>query len=262
MVMPVSNAVRLSAEVISNCSVIPGANLIWLEAPVLALKARPGQFAMLSCGGQTFLRRPFSIHRISKNKTRVSFLYGMVGKGTLWLSELKPGSILDLIAPLGNTFELDGTGPAVLIAGGLGIAPLIFLADELRQRGRETTFLYGAASSNLLYQKCLTDFDDVVLVTEDGSAGREGMVTGCLPEFLKVNSEVFACGPAPMLKALGGMVKLTELKTQMSLEVRMACGFGVCYGCSINTVVGMRQVCKHGPVFYLRDIVWDEFASI
>lgn len=259
---PVESTTQFTAEVISNEPVIRDANVLWVDAPNLASKARPGQFAMLLCGDSTYLRRPLSIHRINDVKTRVAFLYGIVGKGTAWLSGVRAGSTLDLIAPLGNGFSVDGRGPATLVAGGLGIAPLVFLADELRKSGRDTTLLYGASTSDLLCQVYSAASDNTVLVTEDGTRGRKGLVTVCLPEFLKGNPEIFACGPASMLRALACMKELSTLKTQLSLEIRMACGLGVCYGCSVNTLRGMEQVCKHGPVFYLRDILWDGFVGI
>ena len=256
--------VQTESPVISNDPVLPGACLLWLRAPEIASIARPGQFVMLKCAGGAFLRRPLSIHRVSSDKTCLAFLFAAVGKGTAWLAELKPGDRLNLLGPLGNGFQIESKlKVAVLVAGGLGIAPLSFLADELMAQGTRVSFLYGAATTALLCpNRLLPKVTEWALVTEDGSCGQRGFVTTYLPGYLTGNAALFGCGPTPMYRALARLDELQGKAMQVSLEIRMACGLGVCYGCTVNTRQGLRQVCHHGPVFKMDDIVWEELADI
>jgi len=237
---------------------------MWLEAPEIARIARPGQFIMIRCAGETFLRRPLSIFRLSADKTCLAFLFAVVGQGTTWLANARPGDKLDLRGPLGNGFSIDREiKNAVLIAGGLGLAPLGFLGDELAALGVRVSFMYGAASAHLLCPDyLLPEVTERVIATNDGSCGRQGFITSFLPEYLTSEASLFACGPTPMYRSLARQNILQNRGTEVSLEVRMACGLGVCYGCSVNTHQGLKQVCKHGPVFKLNDVLWDELADI
>ncbi|MCL2150208.1 MAG: dihydroorotate dehydrogenase electron transfer subunit [Dehalococcoidia bacterium] len=256
--------IRTFARVITNDTVMPGVHLLWLEEPRVAAQARPGQFVMLKCQNGTFLRRPLSIHRLSADKTRLAFLFASVGRGTAWLATLEAGDYIDLLGPLGNGFDPSpGLRRAVLIAGGLGVAPLGFLADELIARGTQVSFAYGAATSALLCpDRLLPEGAEYVFITEDGSRGRPGFVTAHLPALFKEGSELFACGPTPMYRALASLDECKKLQIQVSLEIRMACALGVCYGCTINTDKGLQQVCRHGPVFNIHSVLWDEFPDI
>ena len=255
---------RTLATVISNDAAMPDTRILWLEAPEIAATARPGQFVMLKCNGHNLLRRPLSIHRLNSDKTRLAFLFAIVGQGTAWLATIKAGEQLDLLGPLGRGFDVaQTTKKAVLIAGGLGVAPLTFLADELISSGVKTTLLYGAATAKLLCPNhLLPEALECAVATEDGSYGRQGFITSYLPEYLEENSELFACGPTPMYRTLANMDVLKDRDLQISLEMRMACGLGVCYGCTIRTSYGLQQACHHGPVFKMRDILWDELSNI
>jgi dihydroorotate dehydrogenase electron transfer subunit len=252
------------ATVVLNEEVMPGVRLLWLGAPDIARAARPGQFVMLKCGGDTFLRRPLSIHRLNKDRGQIAFLFAVVGRGTAWLASVKPGEKLDLLGPLGRGFEMKSDARRlVLVAGGLGLAPLGFLADEAEARGKEVTLLLGAASSRLLCPvEKLPQVSTCVLSTDDGSTGRKGFVTASLPAYLPQADQVFACGPLPMFRTMSRDASLKDKDVQVSLEVRMACGLGVCYGCTVRTKAGLRQVCKDGPVFRLQDIIWDKMADL
>jgi dihydroorotate dehydrogenase electron transfer subunit len=255
--------ITVNSTVVSNEAYGSGITLLWLEAPEIAASARPGQFAMLKCENGTFLRRPLSIHRVSSDKTRLAFLFAIVGKGTDRLNKTRPGDCINLIGPLGNGFSLgSSTSEAILVAGGLGIAPLGFLAEELRFRGHSVKLLYGAATADIMCEGILPELPINILATEDGSRGRMGYITACLPELLSKNSRIFACGPAPMYRTMARMAELKDYEIQVSLEVRMACGLSVCYGCSVNTRQGLRQVCSQGPVFNLHDVLWDELPDI
>jgi dihydroorotate dehydrogenase electron transfer subunit len=264
MASKIKFAPQVLAPVVSNQEVMPGVRLAWLEAPEIAVLARPGQFVMVRCGDGAFLRRPLSIHRLNGGKTGLAFLFAVKGAGTEWLAGLKPGRLVDLLGPLGQGFSIKaGAGNLVLVAGGLGIAPLGFLADRALEDGKKVSLLHGAATSGLLCPDSLLPAGAAcILATEDGSRGRRGYVSQCLPEVLPAADQIFACGPTPMFRTLAADASLRDKDVQVSLEVRMACGLGICYGCSVNTRQGVKQVCKHGPVFSLHDIIWKDLADI
>jgi dihydroorotate dehydrogenase electron transfer subunit len=236
-----------------------GAHLLWLEAPGIASQAKPGQFVMVRCGDEHPLRRPLSIHQ--REDDRIALLFNVVGGGTQWLSQRASGDKLDLLGPLGNGFTILPTSQnLLLVAGGIGIAPLVFLAEEAVKLGLSPALLYGAPTSTQLYPHLPKI--ELVTATEDGSQGKKGMITDVLPDFIKDSNQIFACGPLAMYQT---MAKMSELKTksvQISLEVRMGCGLGVCYGCTVKTKNGLKQVCQDGPIFELNDIFWEELADI
>ena len=240
-----------------------GVNLLWLEAPQIAEAARPGQFAMLKCEGGAFLRRPLSIHRINEDKTQVAFLFAVIGKGTDWLSRAKPGDVIDVLGPLGNGFNLlPSSYEILLVAGGLGLAPLVFLAEQAVEKGMRVNLAYGTATDQRYSKELLPEGIRLMEFTDDGSCGRRGLVTECLPDFLDTVDQIFVCGPLPMYRILSKQQNLRDKNVQVSLETRMACGLGVCYSCTIKTSSGLRQVCHDGPVFRLDDVVWEEMVGI
>ena len=254
---------QVIASIISNSEVMPGVYLTWLESPQLAPATHPGQFVMVHCGEDCLLRRPFSIHQRDDNK--IALLYSVVGKGTNWLSQRQVGDKLDLLEPLGNGFSIHpASRNLLLVAGGIGIAPLYFLAQDALSKECSATLLLGASTAAQLYPThLLPPKIKLITATEDGTAGKKGLVTDLLPEYVDGADQVFACGPMPMYRDMA--LKNQELKpdgkpVQISLEVRMGCGLGVCYGCTIKTKNGLKQVCKDGPVFDLDDILWDELA--
>ena len=250
-----------SSPIISNLEVMPGARLIWLESPQIAAAAKPGQFVMVRCGKDTLLRRPLSIHQVDESKTKLALLFNVVGKGTTWLSQRKAGDNIDLFGPMGNGFTIPKTAKKILlVAGGMGIAPLYFLAQDAGKRGLSATLLYGTAIENP-YPEVSHDIK-LIRATEDGSVGYHGLVTDLLPDFTKGADQVFACGPLPMYKTMEQMPELKNKPVQLSLEIMMGCGTGVCYGCTIKTKSGLKQVCKDGPVFALEDILWEEIRGV
>jgi len=254
-------------SIASNAEVIPGIHLMWIEAPNIAGSVLPGQFITVRCGDFT-LRRPFSVHQVSSRE--IALLFRVAGKGTLWLSQRKTGERIDILGPLGRGFSIEpGTSHVLLVAGGIGIAPLVFLMHHASSQ-HQITLIHGASTAAQLYtercQPTAISYQGVqfILVTEDGSMGKKGMATDILPDFLDWADQVYACGPADMYKAMAKMslrAKQSNLKIrkgQVSLEVRMGCGFGACYSCTINTKKGLKQVCRDGPVFELDDIIWQE----
>ena len=259
-------------SVASNVEIMPGIHLMWIEAPDIAVAAQPGQFITVRCGDLT-LRRPFSVHQVSPQE--IALLFKIAGKGTLWLSQRQTGERLDVLGPLGKGFSIEsGARNLLLVAGGIGIAPLVFLMQYATSQ-HQITLIHGASTAAQLYPfssagkkrsklSPLPEGVQFVPVTEDGSMGKKGMATDILPDFLDWADQVYACGPADMYKTMAEMswrAKQSNLKLrkcQVSLEVRMGCGFGACYSCTINTEKGLKQVCRDGSVFELDDIIWRE----
>ena len=250
------------APIISKSEVIPGSYLLWPESPQIATQAKPGQFVMVHCGEDTVLRRPLSIHQL--NDTKLALLFSVVGKGTRWLSQRHVGEKIDLLGPLGNGFSVNSDSRnLLLVAGGIGIAPLCFLAQEAASQERSVTLLLGAPTASQLHPSNLLPAEvKLVTATEDGTAGKKGMITDFLPDFTNGADQVFACGPVAMYQTIAKQSpRLLETKSvQVSLEARMGCGVSICYGCTVRTKNGLKQVCQDGPVFDLKDIIWDELA--
>ncbi len=281
-----------------NTEIIPSIHLMWIEAPNIARAGLPGQFITVRCGDFT-LRRPLSIHQVNNHNViassdtietkqpQIALLFRAEGKGTRWLSQKQVGCSIDILGPLGKGFSIPPiksrqSKHLLLVAGGIGIAPLIFLmqhifmlrsAQALFQH--QITLIHGASTAAQLYPFSSAGESRTQLlplpkgvrfvpVTEDGSIGKKGMVTDILPDFLDWADYIYACGPLDMYKAMTEMswqAKPSNLKlkkSQISLEVRIGCGFGACYGCTIHTRKGLKQVCRDGPVFELDDIIWRE----
>ncbi|MDO8636746.1 MAG: dihydroorotate dehydrogenase electron transfer subunit [Dehalococcoidia bacterium] len=234
---------------------MPETHLLTVDAPEIATQARPGQFCMIHCGEGYLLRRPISVHGVSDG---LSFLVKVVGRGTACLSQNQPGDKLNIIGPLGNGFSiLPESRKLLLVAGGMGIAPLAFLARTALLQNLSVTILVGVKTKELVYPlHLLPGGVDLLPVTEDGSEGKKGLVTDFLSELATKSDQVFACGPVAMYKAMHRL-KVTK-PIQVSLEAWMGCGMGACYGCTTLTRQGPKQVCRDGPVFELDDILWDK----
>jgi len=235
------------------------------ESLKIAGKALPGQFLniRIGVGNEPLLRRPFSIHRVKGRK--VEILYEVIGQGTKILSQRKTGEFLDIIGPLGNGFNYTlhaarYTLP-ILVAGGMGVAPLMFLAEKLNKR--KTLILIGAKTKNHIL--CEKDFKklgcEVKIASDDGSHGFKGYVSELLKNELYAKrytlNAIYACGPRPMLKEISLISKQRNMEAQISLEEHMACGIGACLGCVIGTTKGYKRVCKDGPVFNAEEIIWE-----
>jgi len=265
----------LSATILANAEVAPEHYLMTLAVSGAFRDARPGQFVMLRPAGRgfPFLGRPLGIYSLAEygNGARIEILYRAAGKGTKVISTLCAGDRIEILGPLGNRFELrPGMKTAVLMAGGIGIAPLVFLAENLRANappeGLKMILYIGARdSASLLAIDRMKNFGAEVRVsTDDGSAGYRGPVTDLfrkdLASFDASKTEVFVCGHNPMLKRVSEMIEHQPFPCQVLMEERMACGMGACLGCTIEvrtpSGVEYRQVCADGPVFDLRSIVW------
>lgn len=240
-------------------------------SPDLAFHAMPGQFLMVHSGKATkdpLLRRPFSIHGIQDNDG-LMILYKVVGKGTRLLSSLKKDNTISVIGPLGNGFPLPGPHERILlVAGGMGIAPIFFLTQVLQEaRSLSPALILGfATSQNVVRVQELRDMSvDISLSTEDGSAGHKGLVTDLMDDYLAHNAHekptVYACGPTPMLKAVARRAADARIRCYVSLEGYMACGLQVCLGCAVKAADGKAKayhyVCQNGPVFLSEIIDWN-----
>jgi dihydroorotate dehydrogenase electron transfer subunit len=256
---------QLKSPILNATEVVNGVYFFRLEAPEIAASARPGQFVMVRCGGETILPRPLSIHAAGEGQ--ISLLVGVVGKGTAWLSQKKKNDTLDIFGPLGNGYVInENSNNLLLVAGGLGIAPLRFLAESAAGAGKQVTILNGARTCDSLIPVTTPQnlFDNGVLpaaiqcvsATEDGSEGFKGLATQLIPHYLKEIDQIYACGPVSMYKTMAQMQALQGKPVQVSMEIMMGCGTGVCYGCTIRTKSGLKQVCKDGPVFSMDDVIF------
>lgn len=255
---------QLNCKIIENKKIAEPFYKMRIETPYIAKNAKPGQFIEVKCSdtNDPLLRRPLGMHRILKNE--IEILYEVVGKGTKSLSCRKKGEYLDMIGPLGNGFSiLSDKRPAILVAGGIGAAPLLALAEKITANRAGSHVIIGAKTASQVL--CEREFKKtgsfVMISTEDGSKGHKGYATDILKHLLKTigcqSSGIYACGPHPMLKAVAHIAHLTGIPCQVSLEERMACGVGACLGCPVK-IKGQeyKMVCKDGPVFNAEEIAW------
>mgnify|MGYP001131746392 CR=1 FL=1 len=251
---------QLEAKIESNTECLPGIHLLRMNAPEIAAESRPGQFVTIHCGPDTLLRRPLSIHRASG--ASIELLFQVVGAGTQWLANQGEGGSLDMLGPLGNGFSIgSGARQLLLVAGGIGIAPLVYLAEAAAARGLTVKLAVGVANRNCLFPITIEDCE-VIPFTEDGSAGTAGLVLEAIPSFIDWADQLFACGPISMYRKMASMADILGNKpVQVVLEQVMGCGTGACRGCSIPTKDGMKMVCADGAVFDLRDIEWEAVTA-
>ena len=251
-----------SARVLSHQQLYWDTFLMWLSCPPVARGASPGRFLMIHCaqGYDPLLPRPMSFHRFRETDGQRQFaiLYDVRGRGTAWLSERQPGEGLTVFGPLGKGYAVSRDAQnLLLVAGGLGVAAVISLAEEATGRGKAVTLLQGArTASNLYPPKELPKAVEVLSATDDGSAGHQGPVTDLLADHLPWADQVFACGPNAMFRSMSQVLReaRTRKPVQALLEERMGCGTGVCYGCAVFARRGVKLVCRDGPRFELRDV--------
>jgi dihydroorotate dehydrogenase electron transfer subunit len=245
-----------------------------LRCPQIASSIQPGQFLMIRIGpgSDPLLRRPFAVHRL-RLPAGFEILYKVVGRGTRLLTETERGADLDVLGPLGRGFEIpDGDGLLLMVAGGIGVAPLPFLAETLVASGRKGPYLLWFGGKTARDLVCVHHFQDLgfvtELVTEDGTAGRKGLVTDHLEEWLPRQKEmpklIYSCGPYPMQRKVVQLAGRLGIPVQVAMEAFMACGVGACLGCSLRcrppdegTDTYYANVCQHGPVFRGAEIIWE-----
>lgn len=222
----------------------------------------PGQFAQLRVDGskETFLRRPISINFVDTKLNQIWFLVQLVGAGSRALGRLREGDTLNALLPLGNGFSMPVSAEKkhLLVGGGVGTAPLLYLGAQMSLMGMRPTFLLGARTKDMLLQ--MEDFErvgDVYVTTEDGSAGEKGFVTQHSILFKQHFDRISVCGPSPMMKAVARFARANSVPCEVSLENMMACGLGACLCCVEKTVKGNVCVCTEGPVFDINELTWE-----
>ncbi|MDE6490035.1 MAG: dihydroorotate dehydrogenase electron transfer subunit [Muribaculaceae bacterium] len=222
----------------------------------------PGQFVQIRVDGSqsTFLRRPISINFVDRTTNELHLLVRKAGAGTTRLTEARQGDIINIMLPLGNSFSRpsDKSERLLLIGGGVGVAPLLYLGHQLKAEGFEPEFLLGARSkADLLELEQFNEIGSVHIATDDGSAGQHGLVTA----HSRLNSPVdriYCCGPSPMMKAVASVSRRIGAQCEVSLENMMACGLGACLCCVEQTVRGNVCVCTEGPVFNINELTWHD----
>ena len=268
-----SNPAYLKGEIAENTRLGSLYHRLRITLPRPLSPITPGQFAMLNIDntGGMELPRPFSIHNFEHGEkvSWLDFLFKVVGRGTARLANLSVGSPLMILAPLGKGFPALPVGyEAIIVAGGMGIAPLLPLIVKLKTDHASISVLYGAKSyDDLVCLPVLRDVGDIPLkiTTEDGTgAGEKGLVTQLLmheEEEDKVKAAIYACGPEPMLQSVSEYAAERNIPCWISLERWMACGVGACLSCVVKTAVEYKRVCCDGPIFAATDIAWRDDAG-
>ena len=221
----------------------------------------PGQFVELRVDGSatTFLRRPISINFVDRKQNELWLMVAMVGDGTRRLGELKAGDKLNCVLPLGNGFTSHHSPLTshLLVGGGVGVAPLLYLGAQMKAQGMEPTFLLGArTASDLLMMDEFKKYGRVCVTTEDGSEGEKGFVINHSLLQQERFDMIYTCGPTPMMKAVARYAREKGIECEASLENLMACGLGACLCCVEKTTEGNLCVCKDGPVFNIKKLLW------
>ncbi len=263
----------IKAEITAHVKKAAGLYRLDLYAPEISREVQPGQFVHLRVrdgGYDPLLRRPFSIYDTNKSRGEISIIYRVVGRGTSILALRPPHDKLDLMGPLGRPFTFwEEDEKVILVAGGVGMAPLYLLVKALLKKGVHVKVLLGARTEGELVGT--EDLQELKLkpcvATEDGSAGFKGLVTELLKEKLGENSfhRLYTCGPRPMLKEVARVAADFQLKGEVSLEEIMACGVGACLGCAFPIKTGekgaqetvYKKVCAQGPAFSLEEVIYD-----
>jgi len=261
--------IEQNTEIIFNKRVASETFLMGLDSPEIVARARPGQFVMIRVREaiDPLLRRPFSICGVQDEL--VLLLYRVVGRGTACLADTGKGETLSIVGPLGNGFELpDDNQKILLVAGGIGIAPLLFLSKTVETGDIEFMTGFTSADEIIDPHKICDVKTRLSLATDDGTKGHAGFVTELLEEYLKQQDTgigsvcVFTCGPLPMMKRVAALALESGISCQVSLEAFMACGLGACQGCAVRAFSSegktlYHHVCKDGPVFPVQAIDWN-----
>ncbi|MEI7998323.1 MAG: dihydroorotate dehydrogenase electron transfer subunit [Candidatus Omnitrophota bacterium] len=248
-------------RVVSNEKLCPQFWRLCFDAPELVKKVQPGQFVHIrtSEGLEPFFRRPFSVYRAQRY---VEIFYEPKGPGTRLLASKQKGDPLDVLGPLGTPFTLPPAEitQVVMIAGGIGVAPMLILSDILKKKKYDLVLIYGGRSRGHVYP--MKEFKDngvkVHIATDDGSVGVKGRVSVLFDKvkFNSSNTFIYTCGPNPMMKAVQEFALKNQIKGQVACEEIMACALGACLGCSIETKNGYKTVCYDGPAFDIGEVIF------
>jgi dihydroorotate dehydrogenase electron transfer subunit len=258
---------EFAGEITDVRAVMGDSSLIAFTAPpeVIAAAA-PGHFVEVLCrepgAYDPLLRRPYSIYRADADRGELTILVRPYGRGSAWLVSQGPGTMIDVLGPLGNSFAVSPTATNLLmVAGGVGAAPVFMLAEAAVKRGQSVTYLLGAMhAGGLLDPVEMPGEIEYVVATDDGSRGHHGFVTDLVPDYMQWADQIFACGPEPMFRSLRAQVVKHRIgrkpDVQVSVERTMACGLGACLGCVVETTKGMVPSCTDGPVYDMDRLVW------
>lgn len=221
----------------------------------------PGQFVEVRVDDSpsTFLRRPISINNVDYERNELWLLVAAVGDGTRRLQQLRSGDTLNCVLPLGNSFTLPEKPGAkvLLVGGGVGVAPLLYLGRKIKAMGMQPTFLLGARTAKDVLEKPLfEEVGRVLITTEDGSEGEKGFVTNHSVLASENFDLISTCGPKPMMMVVARYAYKNDIECEVSLENKMACGVGACLCCVEKTVEGNKCVCKDGPVMNIKKLSW------
>ena len=221
----------------------------------------PGQFVEVRVDGSssTFLRRPISINFVDRDRNELWLLVAAIGDGTRRLARLEKGDTLNCVLPLGNGFTMPESGgtKVLLVGGGVGVAPLLYFGQKIKEAGGQPTFLLGArTAADLLELDLFKAVGRVFVTTEDGSEGERGFVTNHPVLSRERFDRISTCGPKPMMMAVARYAKAEGISCEVSLENKMACGVGACLCCVEKTTEGNVCVCKEGPVLNINKLSW------
>ena len=251
----------MDLKVVGNSRLHADCYLLKLRSGTRLPEMIPGQFVQVRVDDsqKTFLRRPFSIYYVDKKANELWLLIQTIGEGTRRLSNCTPGDTLNVILPLGNGFSAPPSSNVkpLLIGGGIGVAPLLFLGETLISIGCKPVFLLGARTKDYIVQhEEFAKLGTVYVTTEDGSMGEKGFVTHHSILNDRGWGSIYTCGPLPMLVAVAKYAKTSGIDCEVSLENMMACGIGACLCCVEKTVKGNVCVCTEGPVFNINQLTW------
>lgn len=236
--------------------------ILTFESKEISSECKPGQFVNVSC--DKFLKRPISIYSANKDSGLFSIAIRVKGEGTAYLETKNPGESLSILGPLGNGFDLQNVSHCVMVGGGIGIYPLIYLLEEARKLGIKTTSICGFRSreDSFLIDDIKLLSDNVVFASECGDMDVCGNAVDAMKHIDLNSSYIFTCGPMPMMKAVSEVAIEKNIPCQVSLEQRMGCGTGICLVCACKVKTseddfGYKRCCKDGPVFDAREVLWD-----
>lgn len=258
------------AEIIRNTEISPDIYEMELQAPEITEKANPGQFLHIRCSDTVspLLRRPISIAYADHKIGKMGIIYRVVGRGTQLLCQKDPGSRLDILGPLGKGFPMpDKDKTPIIIGGGIGVAPLLFLAQKIAQNKTRKDSLIALLGFPTKQETFGLEFLEsmgikVLIATDDGTLGHKGYPTDLLNDYLekcnKSKTIIYGCGPKPLLSKIKTVAVRNNIPAYLSLEERMACGVGACLGCSVKSSQdGYKKVCEDGPVFEAGEVELD-----
>jgi dihydroorotate dehydrogenase electron transfer subunit len=252
------------AEIIRREQIAEGIYRFTVKAPDIAAASKPGQFVMVLTGEgmDPLLRRPFSVHQVAEGLVQI--LLKVIGKGTQAIANMEVGQKMDLLGPIGRGFAIASDSEHFLVGGGIGIAPLLFLAKRILKKNEPSSIkvFLGARTKDEI-AVLADDFESMGLavetITEDGTLGKQGLVTDLMIDLQQEQPVmVYGCGPHPMLRAVAGVCRTNSWGCQVSLETIMACGLAACLGCAVMKadMKGYVHVCKDGPVFDAGEVAW------